>query len=249
MLVIFLPLFQTEAAETATPLRKAVDIYNSLGSTGRMLALMKIGASEPDRRYIVEVHSRQKPAPLPNAYLAGQVVYFKSAPYPLEVLDLRKGVFAIHGRKFDLSFKNGLRGKLSALGQLVGEDSAASLLMVAGLAANTQCLELNEPDCIHRFLGLVTALGDLGGLKGKYPVEEVFCIPGRFGQPRFVVSAKRGAHLAIAREHNQLWLEMGSRRHDVSENKSARELVATCRSREQIESLNVAFSYEPDGAR
>ncbi|NJL26260.1 MAG: hypothetical protein HC902_14655, partial [Calothrix sp. SM1_5_4] len=104
-------------------LRGGIDIYNSVGSSTRLIAFMKMGAHPSDQRYLVDLNARINAAPLPRALMSGSSVYFRGVDDPLRVLDLRQRLFTFRGTRLDFRAPGRLTPKLQALENALGPTS------------------------------------------------------------------------------------------------------------------------------
>ena len=271
LLLIFIShsLIVLAEPERPTPLRRAVDIYNAMGSASRMIAFMKIGASPDDLRHLNILSAQAAHHNLPKAYLAGGVIYFRGLPEPLKVIDLRRRLFTINGRTLSLGNKDGLKDRLEALEHNlfprrsgyffidwllpqavaapdpgVAVASTSGVLALSGLAANIQCFEdSSTTDCGDQFMGALGALGEVGGFSGLLSPVQVFCSPDFHGHNKVVVNGGSKKILEVIPSSGEALIYPGSDEPTLGESRAAVALLKICDSKEKIARYNVAFAY------
>ncbi len=255
-------------ASRPSPLRRAVDIYNAVGTANRWIAFMKIGAIPGDTRYLNTLNAKLAGKPLPRAYLTGGSVYFRGLPEPLKVIDLRKGLFSIRGRTLNLGTQARIEAQLTgvervafpkrsayffidwilpqAVAALDAGDPAATasaILGLSGLAANLQCLEDAKANCEERFMGALGALGEAGGFNGVATPNLMFCSPDFNGGSKVVVADHNHKILEISNSGGEYVVKPGFLETNAGEQRAAATLLKTCAAKDKLASYNIAFAY------
>jgi hypothetical protein len=267
---IFLIIFPAAAMGEGIvpPVRQGVDIYNSVGSSQRLIAFMKMGAIPKDQRYLSFLNARIGRQPLTRAFLAGQLIYFKGLDRPLKVIDLKQKIFSFNGKKIDLRRQASIETRMLQLEKIVyprsfslwdffmpfayaGTDdperlaTLSGVLAVSGLTASAHCLaEREDLNCSQEFMGTLAAVGAVGGLRGKDPAASVFCSPDFRGGRKFVIAGGERHLLSISESNGQYdisptHLQAGSN----SSNHAAAELLDSCKSAGAISNMNIALAY------
>jgi hypothetical protein len=256
------------AGDFTPPVRQGVDVYNSVGSSQRLIAFMKMGAAAKDQRYLAFLNARIGRQPLTRAFLAGQLIYFKGLDRPLKVIDLKQKVFSFNGKRIDLRRKTTIEARMLQLEKIVYPRSfslwdffmpfayaatddperlatLSGVLAVSGLTASAQCLADREDlNCSQEFMGTLAAVGAVGGLRGKDPAASVFCSPDFRGGRKFVIAGGERNLLAISESNGQYditptHLQAGSN----SSNHAAAELLGSCKTAGAIANMNIALAY------
>lgn len=248
--------------ERPTPLRRAVDVYNAIGSASRMIAFMKIGAAPDDVHHLNILSARAARHSLPKAYLEGGVIYFRGLAASLKVVDLRRQLFTLNGRTLNLTTNDKLKARLETLERTLyprrtgylfidwlfpqaiaapdpglAAASVAGVLALSGLASNIQCFETSSATgCGDQFMGALGALGEVGSFSGMLSPGQVFCSPDFNGHNKVVVGDGRKKILEIVPSAGEALISRGEQR-------AAAALLKICDSKEKIAHYNVAFAY------
>lgn len=250
------------------PARQGVDIYNAVGTTSRLIAFMKIGASPRDLQYLVYLNARLNNQSLPKAYLAGSVIYFRGVDEPLKVLDVRNKLFSYRGKRIDLALPGGIASNLAALERALTARSAgyffldwifpeamatgniepgaagAAILAVGGLTTNMQCLSERGGKCSHQFMGTLGVIGAVGGLSGQVPSTQVFCSRGMGGENKFVIAGQAKSVRAISQGDGEYVISPGDTSlSSIRAQNAAVELLGACSSKQELNSVNIALAY------
>lgn len=260
----------SQAAEFAPPVRQGVDIYNAVGSHQRLIGFMKIGADKKDLRYLAFLNARISHKPLPRAFLAGNLIYFKGLDQPLTVIDLKRKIFSFNGKRIDLNQKGSVEARMAQLEKIVFPRRSAfilwelifpyafaasndptvlslvsSVLAVGGLTTSAQCLAEKEGGgCTNGFMGQLAAVGAVGGLRSGVPATEVFCSPDFRGGQKFVIAGPNRNLVSVSEAHGLFEITPPHlQAGSVSSNNAAAELVASCKTPGVLANMNIALAY------
>ncbi len=268
-LLLFTPL-ASFAEGQPSPLRLGVDIYNSVGNTQRLVSFMKIGASHQDFRFLNSLKARAGAKPLPKAFLAGHLIYFKDIEEPLKVVDLKQKIFSLNGALIDFRTNTSLELRfrqieralyarkgfskiwdfifpfaVAATNDPLKLSQISGIMAVSGVVSSAHCLGLTQnSECTSQFMGTLTALGAVGGLRRENPATHVFCSPDFRGGAKFIVAGQTRSVLSVSKLHGEIEIAPSNLQTGtpISE-RAAAELLSSCRAKQTLANWNTALAY------